>query len=265
MLPLRISFNLKPYAEIHDEMGRALSELRLDDTIRVVVLTGDEDGEFLVPPPTDQYAATGRQSERLADPAAEWARFTGVIRAHQAAAEMEKPVIARVNGDAMGFGQSLMFNSDIIVARQDAKICDMHLGLGETTTSGTKTRVGPPYSLMPGDGGLSLVPLYMTPAVAKEYLLLSTEYTARDLADRGIINHAVDAAKLDEVTDDIISRLLRRSADVLAWTKRVANRHLVDQLSRTLDAAVAYQLFNFRQQAGSALQETPSPTPEVNS
>ncbi len=42
--------------------------------------------------------------------------------AHQAIAEMEKSVISCVNGDAFGFGQSLMFNSDLIVARLDAKV-----------------------------------------------------------------------------------------------------------------------------------------------
>jgi enoyl-CoA hydratase len=247
MRPLRVSMNLEPYAEIHDEMGRALSELRIDDDIRIVVITGEEDGEFLVPPPTSNYAS-GSQNGRLGNPKGEWERFTGIIRAHQAAAEMEKVVISKVNGDAMGFGQSLMFNSDLVIAREDAKICDMHLALGETMPTNGDAPVGPPYSLVPGDGALSFVPQFMSPPKAKEYFFLSEEYTGAQLAAAGMINAAVPLAELDAAVDDLVARLLRRSADVLAFTKRVLNRRVVADMNATLDPAVAYQLFDFRRQ-----------------
>ncbi|MBX9472381.1 enoyl-CoA hydratase/isomerase family protein [Microcella sp.] len=247
MKPLRVSMNLVPYAEIHHEMGRALSELRLDDDIRIVVLTGEEDGEFLVPPPTDNYRS-GSQNGRLGSPRGEWERFTGIIRAHQAVAEMEKVVISKVNGDAMGFGQSLMFNSDLVVAREDAKICDMHLALGETMPTHGNEPVGPHYSLVPGDGALSFVSQFMSPPKVKEYFFLSEEYTGAELAATGMINTAVPLAELDAAVDDLIARLLRRSADVLAFTKRVLNRRVVTDMNATLDPAVAYQLFDFRRQ-----------------
>ena len=57
-------------------------------------------------------------------------------------AEIEKPIVARVNGDAIGFGQSLMFASDIIVAREDVRIADMHMGMGEVEP------FGPPYGIV---------------------------------------------------------------------------------------------------------------------
>lgn len=247
MKPLRESMNLQPYAEIHEEMGRALSELRIDDSVRIVILTGEADGEFMVPPPTSQYA-NGDQSGRLGDPRGEWGRFTGIIRAHQAVAEMEKPVISKVNGDAMGFGQSLMFNSDLIIAREDAKICDMHLALGATVPSGATDPVGPPYSLVPGDGALSFVPQYMSPPQAKEYFFLSKEYTGAELAAAGMINAAVPLAELDAAVDELVEKLLARSADVLAFTKRILNRRVVADMNATLDPAVAYQLFDLRRQ-----------------
>jgi enoyl-CoA hydratase/carnithine racemase len=247
MRPLRVSMNLQPFAEIHEEMGQAMSELRTDDDVRLVVLTGEEDGEFLMPPPTSQYA-NGSQSGRLGNPRGEWGRFTGIIRAHQAVAEMEKPVISKVNGDAMGFGQSLMFNSDLVIAREDAKICDMHLALGETVPSAGGEPVGPPYSLVPGDGALSFVSQFMSPTKAKEYFFLSEEYRGRQLADAGMINAAVPLAELDAAVDSLVERLLRRSADVLAFTKRILNRRVVAEMNQTLDPAVAYQLFDFRRQ-----------------
>jgi enoyl-CoA hydratase len=246
MHPVRISFNAKPTAELHQEMGLAMSELRNDDEIHLVILTGSEDGEFVVPPPTEQYRSGG-QGARLDSGRAEWLRGTGIIRAHQAMAEMEKPIIARVNGDAFGFGSSLMFNCDLIVAREDAQVSDMHLGLGTLVPTGATEPVGPHFSMYPGDGGLSLVPLYMTPAKAKEYLLLATSYSAREMADLGWINYAVPFAQLDAKVDDLAERLLARAPDVIAYTKRVANRELVAHLNRTLDAGVAYEHVSIRQ------------------
>jgi enoyl-CoA hydratase len=244
--PVRVSFGQTPVAELHQEMGRVMSELRNNDDIHVVVLTGAEDGEFVVPPTTAAYRASGQRSRLAAGPA-EWARGTGIIRAHQAMAEMEKPIVARVNGDAMGFGSSLMFNCDLIVARADARICDMHLGLGEVQPSGGGEAVGPHFNMFPGDGGLSLVPLYMSPALAKEYLFLATHYSAAEMADRGWINRAVALAELDDAVEEIVGRLIARAPEVLAYTKRVANRRLVEHLNMTLDAAVAYEHLSIRE------------------
>jgi enoyl-CoA hydratase len=243
--PIRLSFAESPPAEVHDEVGRVLAQLRHDDSVRLVVLTGDVDGEFVVPPPTSHYR-TAMQGDRLAANKTEWQRGTGVIRAHQALAEMEKPVIARVNGDAMGFGSSLMFNCDLIVAREDAKVCDMHLGLGTVMPTGGTEPVGPHFNMYPGDGGASLAPLYLTPALAKEYLFLAREYQAADMARLGLINYAVPMSDLDAVTDGLVARLLERDPEVIAYTKRVANRALVAQLNLTLDAGVAYEHVSIR-------------------
>ena len=242
--PLRVSFNLEPYAEIHEEVGLALAQLRLDDELRIVVITGEVDGAFLVPPTAAEYAAGG-QSARLRDPKSEWGRFTGCIRAHETLAEMEQIVMSRVNGDAFGFGQSLMFNSDFIVAREDAKICDLHLSLGEATHAGEP--VGPHRAMTPGDGALGPAPLFMTPTQAKEYFLLGAELTMAELFRMGVVNRCVPMVQLDAEMDQLVAALLRRPRDVLAFTKRVLNRRVVANQNLTLDASLAYQMFNLRQ------------------
>jgi enoyl-CoA hydratase len=243
--PVRESFALSPPAEIHEEVGQAMGMLRHDDSVLVVVLTGSVDGEFVLPPPTAQYR-TGSHGNRLHQSKAEWQRGTGVIRAHHAMAEMEKPIVARVNGDALGFGSSLMFNCDLIVAREDAKICDMHLGLGQVVPSGGREPVGPHFDMFPGDGGVALAPLYMTPAMAKEYLFLAREFTAAEMARYGWINYAVPMPDLDKLTDEIVGRLLERDPETLAYTKRVANRVLAAHLNLTLDAGAAYEHVSIR-------------------
>ena len=244
--PIARSFGLTPPAEVHEEVGHVMSTLRIDDSVHVVVLTGEINGEFVIPPLTSAYRGGG-QSSRLADPKTEWGRGTGVIRAHQAMAEMEKPIIAKVNGDAIGFGSSLLFSCDLIIAREDAKICDMHLGLGHVRPSRGGEPVGPNFSMFPGDGGLSVVPLFMSPARAKEYLFLARDYTAAEMNEFGWINAAVPAQELDAAVDDLVARLLERSPDILAYAKRVANRRIVDHMNLTLDAAAAYEHVSIRQ------------------
>ena len=63
----------------------------------------------------------------------------------------------------------------------------------------------------------------------------------------GVINYAVPADQLDRVTEDIVQRLLQRSAYALAWTKRVTNAHYVDALNKTLSQSVAYEMVDLLQ------------------
>lgn len=245
MLPLRETLTQNPPADVHVDLPGALEELRIDDSVRVIVLTGAREGEFQVPPPSDYYTSP-RATDRLGDPYGIWHVMTGVIRCCQVMTEIEKPIIAKVNGDAIGFGQSLMLACDLIIAREDARIADAHLGMAEVTTSQGRN-VGLPFGTVPGDGAGTLIPLFMPPTKAKEYMMLSVVYSATDLADMGIVNRAVPYSELETVTEDVITRLLKRSAFALAWTKRVLNRSVAQQVNATADAAIAYEALNFSQ------------------
>ena len=63
--------------------------------------------------------------------------------------EIEKPVIAKVNGGVKGWGSSLVFSCDFILAREDAVFCDHHLGMGD----GNPPVGRPGAGIVPGDGG----------------------------------------------------------------------------------------------------------------
>ena len=134
--------------DAHFELGQALSRLREDDGVRVVIITGSQDGEPLAmagrPSDVELYKRSGMAEKRelLTDPL--WKAFQGIRLTHQTIIEMEKPVIARVNGDAVGFAQSVMFACDLIVAWEDARIVDHHMGMAKT---------GLPFGVVPGDGG----------------------------------------------------------------------------------------------------------------
>lgn len=214
----------------HWEFANVLSDLRANNKVRVIVITGSQ-GYFRINHPHDEQW----RNQHVGDVNQRWLTFTGLIRWHQTMAEIEKPIIAKVNGDAIGVGQSIAFACDLIVAREDATFMDDHM----------THELDGPFSLVPGDGGAALIPLFMSPVKAKEYLMLSKSYTASDLAQMGVINYAVSEDRLDETVDSLVERLLERGAYALAWTKRVANRRVVEHLNLTLDAAVGYEMVNF--------------------
>lgn len=247
-------------ANLHWDLGEALSSLRTDNRVRVIVITGQGDSFLVVRPPESYHTSSGRRSRT--DPKYMWEGFTGTAIMHETMAQIEKPIIAKVNGDAIGFGSTLVFACDLIVAREDAQIIDTHMGMGEFPN------VGPAeFGLLPGDGGTSLIPLFFSPALAKEYLMLSRPFRAADLARLGVINYAVPKSKLNSTVDRLVERLLKRSAYALAWTKRTANRGVIEQLSKSLDAGLAYEMVNFLQWERMGWTDTKSfdgkPSPAV--
>ena len=231
---------VKGGADLHWELGGVLDRLRSDTSVRVIVLTGTDD-EFYVLPDKAVFENSASWAKR-ANPDGAWQTFMGIIRVHQLMAEIEKPIVAKMNGHATAFGCSLVLASDLIVAAEDAELVDIHLGMGEIDG-----HPGPGFGLVAGDGGSSLAPLYMSPAKAKEFLMLSTPYSGRELADAGVINKAVAREELDDAVADMVDALLRRSAFALAWTKRTANRRIAEVLNMSLDAGAAYEMVNFLQ------------------
>jgi len=199
----------------HWEVGLALAQLRFEKDVRVIVLTGQDD-VFLVPP--DNSPHPGRHL-----PGRDFDAIQGLQQTLDAFLQIEKPVICKVNGNAIGWGSSLVFACDFIVAREDAVICDHHLAMGETVQGGPTD-----FGVVCGDGGTGLVPLHMSPCIAKEYLWLGREMTGRDLADACIINAAVPKAELDKKVDSMAQALLRRSPHALAMSKRAVNHHYTD-------------------------------------
>lgn len=243
--PLRSTIAAGKKVEPHAELGRVLTELRADRGVRVIVLTGAEDGEFGVSPPSSLYD-TSEGRRRVVEPDSAWDVFMGGIATHQLMIEIEKPIVARVNGDCIGYAQSLMLACDLIVAREDARISDVHLAMGQVTDR-DGVPVAARFGLVPGDGAGSLLPLYLTPTRAKEYLMLSPVWTAAELARIGVINRAVPVSLLDATVDEFVQGLLARPAHALQWTKRLVNRHVAAQFNLTMDASAAYEMITFLQ------------------
>ena len=226
------------------EVGRALAELRDDNSVRVIVITGKED-VFTMPP--TNYGHHG-------NPGGDWDIMSGVTRAVEAMCTIEKPVIAKVNGHAVGFGANLVLACDFIVAREDAVIADHHMSAGDLVIDGER-RGSADHCMVTGDGGSVFAPLKMPMNMAKEYLMLARPFTAKELAGMGVVNYAVPADQLDSKTDEIAQRLLKRNAYALALTKRVLNKQMLANFNLVHDASLGYEFLNFYMQTPQAKEQ----------
>ena len=175
------------------ELARALQQQRHDPEVAVIVIS-NERGED-VPPAVE---ASGGPS------------VMDVL------AFVEKPVVARLDADAIGPGHSYLWGCDIVVAREDVVVSDIEADQDASTTG-------------LGGGSMPFAPLYLPPTKLKEYLFLSRVWTAKQLAELNVINYAVPAEQLDATVDEVVGKLLARPAYVLARVKRVTNKRLVRQ------------------------------------
>ena len=219
----------------HRELGIALDRLRFDNEIRVIVITGKD----------DVFCVTGDNHPHFHGhtPDHTWDGLQALQQAFQLIIEIEKPVIAKVNGGVKGFGSSLVFSCDFIIAREDAVLCDHHLGMGD----GDPPVGRPGAGIVPGDGGTIFVPLHMPPAIAREYLWLGKQITGKQLYDRGIINAAVPKEMLDAECDKLVDALLRRPPYALAFSKRTFNRFYAERFNLMFDLGYAYEMMNKEQ------------------
>ena len=114
--------------------------------MRIVIITGSSDGAFYRVPNRSHYdveqvprSAARNHLARACTRSFVRPRRRAKYRHTAGYVELmlhyEKPMIARVNGDVIGAGQSVMWGCDMIIAREDAIIADVHTGIGEVTNS----------------------------------------------------------------------------------------------------------------------------------
>jgi len=139
--------------------------------------------------------------------------------------QMKKPIVAAVNGDAIGLGASLALCCDIIIASENARIGDPHVNVG----------------LVPGDGGLIIWPLLLGMCKAKEFLMAGSLVKAPDAERMGLINKAVPAESLMEEAWGMAKRFADGPIQAISWTKVCLNKILLERMNLLMDAGVAYE------------------------
>jgi enoyl-CoA hydratase len=136
-----------------------------------------------------------------------------------------KPVIAKLNGHAIGLGATIALFCDLVFASNEAKIGDPHVRIGFAA----------------GDGGAAIWPHLIGHARAKEYLMTGRPLTAEQAEKLGLINRAVPAADLDRVVDEFVADLMKNPMRAVQWTKLAVNIGLKQVTQAVMDASVAYE------------------------
>ncbi|MCR5879556.1 enoyl-CoA hydratase/isomerase family protein [Phenylobacterium sp. J367] len=237
------SLRAKKYTHIMHAVGQALHDFRHDPEVRCIVLTGENDGEFYRVARGRSYDDKGNR-DRL-NPIKRGAPIGfSAPNAMELFALIEKPIIARVNGDTIGLGQAFFWGCDIIIAREDAIISDVHTGMQTVVDSNGEVR-GFPWAVTPGDGAQSFLAMFMPPTLMKEYLFTSPVWSMKRLEQMNIVNYAVPADQLDAKVDEMVEKILKRPSFVLAHAKRVAQKRLIENWNLHQDLAMAYEHLDF--------------------
>jgi enoyl-CoA hydratase len=206
--------------DIHRELGQIFTDANNDPDAGVVVLTGSGDA----------FSAGGNinnMERRIRENRiGEWnAQLDEAKQIIYGVLRLEKPLITRVNGHAMGLGATLAVAGDLSYMLEDAKIADTHVKMG----------------LVAGDGGALFWPLLVGYAKARRYLLTGDVLTGREAAEMGLITEACSAAELDDRAYGMAERLAKGASTAISGTKVAINMLLRQQMETLVENHLALE------------------------
>jgi enoyl-CoA hydratase len=203
---------------MHHGLSRIWSDIHDDAEVDVVVLTGAGRA----------FSAGGNvvaMQQKIDDPALFDEIVPEAKRIIFRMLECDKPIIARVNGHAVGLGATVALFCDIIIAAEHAKIGDPHVSAG----------------LVAGDGGAVIWPQLVGFARAKEYLFTGDLMSATEAERIGLINHVVTAEELDDKVYRLARRLASGASKSVRWTKQVVNIPLRQLAHSMMDLSLSVE------------------------
>jgi 2-(1,2-epoxy-1,2-dihydrophenyl)acetyl-CoA isomerase len=212
--------------ELGDELLAALREVAADDGVRAVRITGAGRGFSAGADLTDIRAEDARTPEGHPDVERLLVeRYHPIITLVR---EMEKPVLAAVNGPAAGIGASLALACDLVLARESAYLLLAFVNIG----------------LVPDGGSSLIVPSRVGFARAAEMAMLGERVPAPRAAEWGLINRVAANADFEAESDALLARLAAGPTRAYAGVKRQLNRWLYERMPEQLafEAAVQQEL-----------------------
>ena len=223
--------------KLHEELAEVFTFAAADTESDIVVLTG-----------AGRAFSAGGDLEHILNNANNPDLFDEEVRLAKrivfSMLDLDKPLICRMNGHAVGLGATIALFCDVIFASEKAKIGDPHVAVG----------------LVAGDGGAIIWPQLVGLCRAKEYLLSGELLSAQKAAEIGLINHCVAVDELDTAVKVFCDKLLANSRNAVRWTKVLLNQELKRVTHSLLDTGLAYEAVSMRQNdhknAVKAMQET---------
>jgi enoyl-CoA hydratase len=190
-----------------DDLLRAIEALGADVSVRVVIITGAGEKSFVA----------GADIKELADltPARGQTHARRGQQVFDAIEQLGKPVIAAVNGFALGGGCELAMACTLRIAADTARFGQPEINLG----------------IIPGYGGTQRLPRLVGKGVALDLILTGRQVTASEALAMGLVNRVVPAAQLMSEA--------RALASELAAKAPIAVRYILDAVNRGLEQDLA--------------------------
>ena len=140
------------------------------------------------------------------------------------------PVIAAVNGPAVGLGCSMAILCDLVLMAENAYLCDPHV----------------PVGLVAGDGGAAFWPLLGPIMRSREYLFTGDRIPAATAVELGLATRTTPPDQLADEARALADRLARLPVEALRGTKRVVNMHLGRALGGAVPAGFAAEAISMQ-------------------
>ena len=225
--------------ETNNQMIEAFDICREKSYIRVIVLTGEGDKSFCSGGDQNVKGVGGYVGE-------DGVPRLNVLDLHKRIREIPKPVIAMVNGYAIGGGHVLHVVCDLTIASENAKF-------GQT---------GPKVGSFDAGFGSSYLARHVGQKKAREIWFLCKQYNAEEALDMGMVNCVVPQNKLEDKVIEWCEMIMMRSPMALRMIKRGLNAELDGQrglMEFAGDATLMYYLMDEAQEGKNAFLEKRDP------
>lgn len=218
-LNAQLRAELKDVLAAIEEAGGAATERAPADDIRVVVLTGSSGtGAFVA----GADVAELRERDGLAQREA-----SKRPRVYECVAELSIPVIARINGHALGGGCELIQACDVRIAHEEALVGQPEINLG----------------IMPGGGGTQRLPRLVGEGQAMRLILTGELIDAEEAAEIGLVDEVCSDDSLDDRVDELADQMAAKSPVALEFAKKAVSA--ASQMG--LDDGIEYEAELFAQ------------------
>jgi enoyl-CoA hydratase len=190
------ALNKETLAELHT----AFTDLENNEAVQVIILTGSGEKAFVAGADIAEFANFSTQEGmQLA--------ANGHQKVFDHIENLKKPVIAAVNGFALGGGLELAMACHFRVASDNAK-----MGLPEVT-----------LGLIPGYGGTQRLPQLVGKGRAMEMILTATMITAAEAKEYGLVNHVVPQTELIEFCQDLAQKISKNAPVAITQAIQAVN------------------------------------------
>ena len=206
-------------AKVREDLADVLDAAEADTSTRVVVLTGDDAGGAFV---SGADVTELRERDSLEQRAA-----SERPRIYERVADLSLPVIARINGHALGGGCELALACDVRLAVEDAKLGQPEINLG----------------IIPGGGGTQRLPRLVGEGQAMRLILSGELIDATEAADIGLVDEVLSEDSFDERVDELAGAMADKSPVALEFAKDAVQA----SSQMDLDDGIAYEAALFAQ------------------